>query len=62
MLLEMSNDELLALIDNQDALRLKVDEALTVYDDYVKTKDGETDAEAGKPEATKENGEQKEEK
>lgn len=62
MLLEMSNDELLALIDNQEALRLKVEEALTVYDDYVKTKDGEPDAETGKPDPVKENGEQKEEK
>ncbi|RPB24834.1 polyadenylate binding protein [Terfezia boudieri ATCC MYA-4762] len=61
MLLEMSNEELLALIDDQAALRQKVDEALSVYDEYVKGKDGEPEGEAAKPEAA-ENGEKKEEK
>ncbi|EXJ76729.1 uncharacterized protein A1O5_01237 [Cladophialophora psammophila CBS 110553] len=36
MLLEMDNSELLALIDDDSALRAKVEEALTVYDEYVK--------------------------
>lgn len=62
MLLEMSNEELLALIDDQTALRQKVDEALAVYDEYVKEKDGEPEGETAKPEAAKENGEKKEEK
>lgn len=47
-------------IDDPAALRQKVDEALSVYDEYVKTKDG--DDEPPKPEAAKENGEKKEEK
>ncbi|MCJ1414290.1 Protein phosphatase PP2A regulatory subunit B [Xylographa parallela] len=36
MLLEMDSNELFGLIDNDDKLREKVDEALTVYDEYVK--------------------------
>ena len=39
-----------------------MEEALTVYDDYVKTKDGEPDADTGKLDPAKENGEHKEEK
>ncbi|KAF8467684.1 hypothetical protein BDZ91DRAFT_121763 [Kalaharituber pfeilii] len=69
MLLEMDNQELLALIDDPAALRLKVDEALTVYDEYVKKQEGEAatgtapgEIETPKPEAAKENGEKKEEK
>ncbi|KAI9790444.1 MAG: Protein phosphatase PP2A regulatory subunit B [Peltula sp. TS41687] len=38
MLLEMENTELLNLIEDEAALRAKVDEALTVYDEYVRTK------------------------
>ncbi|KAI1954996.1 Protein phosphatase PP2A regulatory subunit B [Ophidiomyces ophidiicola] len=45
MLLEMDNAELLALVDDEAALKIKVDEALTVYDEYVKSKGGE----AGEP-------------
>ncbi|KAI9839429.1 MAG: Protein phosphatase PP2A regulatory subunit B [Sclerophora amabilis] len=45
MLLEMDNQELLSLIDDEGALRNKVDEALSVYDEYVKTK-GEGDSTA----------------
>jgi len=41
MLLEMDNQELVNLIEDESALRAKVDEALTVYDEYVKTKGGE---------------------
>ncbi|CAG8892118.1 unnamed protein product [Penicillium nalgiovense] len=43
MLLEMDNAELLGLLDDEEALRGKVDEALNVYDEYMKNKgDGET--------------------
>ncbi|KAH0611910.1 uncharacterized protein H6S33_009962 [Morchella sextelata] len=38
MLLEMDNMELLALLDDEPALRAKVDEALSVYDEYVKAR------------------------
>ncbi|MCJ1225885.1 Protein phosphatase PP2A regulatory subunit B [Toensbergia leucococca] len=41
MLLEMDNSELIGLISDDDKLREKVDEALTVYDEYVKTKEKE---------------------
>jgi polyadenylate-binding protein len=48
MLLEMDNLELLNLIDDEAALRAKVDEALTVYDEYVKTKtDGDAPSAGG---------------
>ncbi|ETN42053.1 uncharacterized protein HMPREF1541_03992 [Cyphellophora europaea CBS 101466] len=42
MLLEMDNSELVSLVDDDAALRNKVDEALAVYDDYMKSrsKDG----------------------
>ncbi|KAK5113777.1 Protein phosphatase PP2A regulatory subunit B [Meristemomyces frigidus] len=36
MLLEMENSELLGLTTDDDALRLKVEEALNVYDEYIK--------------------------
>ncbi|KAJ4416822.1 Protein phosphatase PP2A regulatory subunit B [Gnomoniopsis sp. IMI 355080] len=36
MLLEMDNQELVNLIDDDAALRAKVDEAMNVYDEYVK--------------------------
>ncbi|KAE8134126.1 Polyadenylate-binding protein, cytoplasmic and nuclear [Aspergillus pseudotamarii] len=57
MLLEMENTELLSLLEDEEALRAKVDEALNVYDEYMKNKGGESEAtgEAGKPkEAAKE--------
>jgi len=45
MLLEMDNTELLNLIGDDNALRNKVQEALSVYDEYVKTKsDGPEEA------------------
>lgn len=40
MLLEMDNSELINLIEDDAALKSKVDEALAVYDEYVKTQDG----------------------
>jgi polyadenylate-binding protein len=41
MLLEMDNSELVNLISDDNALRAKVQEALTVYDEYIKSKGGE---------------------
>ncbi|KIW02029.1 polyadenylate-binding protein, cytoplasmic and nuclear, variant 3 [Verruconis gallopava] len=41
MLLEMDNAELVNLISDDNALRSKVQEALTVYDEYIKSKGGE---------------------
>ncbi|KAL7276599.1 Protein phosphatase PP2A regulatory subunit B [Rhizina undulata] len=54
MLLEMENRELLSLIDDDNALRTKVDEALNVYDEYVKGKS--TDSEQSAQGATDEEG------
>ncbi|KAH8428029.1 polyadenylate-binding protein [Aspergillus melleus] len=56
MLLEMDNTELLSLLEDEEALRAKVDEALSVYDEYMKNKgEGEQTGEAAKPkEAAKE--------
>lgn len=34
-------------VDDDNALRAKVDEAMTVYDEYVKNKGGEAEAPAG---------------
>ncbi|KAJ2980653.1 hypothetical protein NUW58_g6887 [Xylaria curta] len=43
MLLEMDNAELVQLVDDDVQLRAKVDEAMAVYDEYVKTnQDGES--------------------
>ncbi|KXL46001.1 hypothetical protein M433DRAFT_107405 [Acidomyces richmondensis BFW] len=41
MLLEMDNQELLALTTDDDALRAKVEEAMNVYDEYMKNQGGE---------------------
>lgn len=48
MLLEMDNQELINLIDDEAALRAKVDEAMNVYDEYVKNQgdDGEKEDKA----------------
>ncbi|KAK2599680.1 hypothetical protein N8I77_011414 [Diaporthe amygdali] len=48
MLLEMDNQELINLIDDDSALRAKVDEAMNVYDEYVKNQgdDGEKEEKA----------------
>lgn len=59
MLLEMENYELLTLLDDDPALQQKVNEALSVYDDYVKNKDG-TPVEAGITESTNGEGNQAE--
>ncbi|KAF2130513.1 polyadenylate binding protein [Dothidotthia symphoricarpi CBS 119687] len=50
MLLEMDNSELINLTSDESALRAKVDEAMSVYDEYVKNKDGEGEKEAPKEE------------
>ncbi|KIV93776.1 hypothetical protein PV10_04964 [Exophiala mesophila] len=59
MLLEMDNSELITLVDDDAALRSKVDEALSVYDDYMKTQptttggpNGNKEDEAPKAEGT----------
>ncbi|OLN85124.1 Polyadenylate-binding protein, cytoplasmic and nuclear 2 [Colletotrichum chlorophyti] len=41
MLLEMDNAELVNLIDDESALKAKVDEALGVYEEYIKAQGGE---------------------
>ncbi|KAL4911329.1 hypothetical protein BDW74DRAFT_142773 [Aspergillus multicolor] len=48
MLLEMDNTELLGLLEDEEALRAKVDEALSVYDEYMKNKSDEPAAEKPK--------------
>ncbi|OKL59337.1 Polyadenylate-binding protein, cytoplasmic and nuclear [Talaromyces atroroseus] len=57
MLLEMENTELLGLIDDETALRAKVDEALHVYDEYMKNK-GTDESDAKPKEAAKEGSEE----
>ncbi|KAL0632266.1 Protein phosphatase PP2A regulatory subunit B [Maublancomyces gigas] len=58
MLLEMENMELLALLDDDPALRAKVDEALSVYDEYVKARKDDDVVGAG-PDATANDNEKK---
>ncbi|KAH8884612.1 polyadenylate binding protein [Thozetella sp. PMI_491] len=41
MLLEMDNAELINLLEDESALHAKVNEAMAVYDDYLKTQDGD---------------------
>ncbi|CRK11773.1 hypothetical protein BN1708_010289, partial [Verticillium longisporum] len=43
MLLEMENSELITLIEDDNAMKLKVDEALGVYEEYVKNQGTEED-------------------
>ncbi|KAJ5893789.1 hypothetical protein N7495_005480 [Penicillium taxi] len=56
MLLEMDASELLGLLDDEEALRAKVEEALNVYDEYMKNKgtEGEATGESKPKEAVKE--------
>ncbi|KAF5879493.1 putative polyadenylate-binding protein [Botrytis fragariae] len=58
MLLEMENQELINLIEDDASLRAKVDEALTVYDEYVKNR-GEGEGEAGEAKEGDEKAEEK---
>jgi len=51
MLLEMDNTELLGLIDSEDKLREKVEEAMTVYDEYMKNSGGEPEQQEGEAKA-----------
>ncbi|KAL2208231.1 polyadenylate binding protein [Sarocladium strictum] len=53
MLLEMDNSELVNLIEDEGALKAKVDEALAVYDEYVKSQAPAEGGEAKKEEETK---------
>ncbi|PNY22447.1 Polyadenylate-binding protein [Tolypocladium capitatum] len=53
MLLEMDNSELINLIEDDGALKAKVDEALAVYDEYVKAQGDSEGGEAKKEEETK---------
>ncbi|KAJ8124356.1 hypothetical protein O1611_g9284 [Lasiodiplodia mahajangana] len=50
MLLEMDNAELVQLVDDDVQLRAKVDEAMAVYDEYVKTNQGPGEGEASSKE------------
>ncbi|RDW94417.1 polyadenylate-binding protein [Coleophoma crateriformis] len=59
MLLEMDNQELVNLVEDETALRAKVDEALTVYDEYVKNKGGDGEGEAAEAKETEEKTEEK---
>ncbi|KAI0142705.1 polyadenylate binding protein [Xylariaceae sp. FL1272] len=55
MLLEMDNAELVQLVDDEAQLRSKVEEAMAVYDDYVKSNQGPNgEGEAPKQEEAKE--------
>jgi len=54
MLLEMDNSELINLTSDESALRAKVDEAMSVYDEYVKNKEGDGEKEAPKEEPKEE--------
>ncbi|KAA8626105.1 RNA-binding protein RRM domain [Pyrenophora tritici-repentis] len=54
MLLEMDNSELINLTADEAALRAKVDEAMSVYDEYVKNKEGEPEKDAPKEESKEE--------
>ncbi|KAF2248000.1 Polyadenylate-binding protein, cytoplasmic and nuclear [Trematosphaeria pertusa] len=51
MLLEMDNAELINLTTDESALRAKVEEAMNVYDEYVKNKEGEGEKDASKDES-----------
>ncbi|OQO11109.1 Polyadenylate-binding protein, cytoplasmic and nuclear [Cryoendolithus antarcticus] len=52
MLLEMDNQELLGLTTDDDALRQKVDEAMNVYDEYVKGANEQDGAQQQQPNGT----------
>ncbi|KAF2471844.1 polyadenylate binding protein [Lindgomyces ingoldianus] len=54
MLLEMDNTELINLTTDDSALRAKVEEAMSVYDEYVKNKEGEGSKEDASKDDSKE--------
>ncbi|KAF2020667.1 polyadenylate binding protein [Aaosphaeria arxii CBS 175.79] len=54
MLLEMDNSELINLTSDESALRAKVEEAMSVYDEYLKNKEGDAPKEEAKEEAKEE--------
>ncbi|OAL53970.1 polyadenylate binding protein [Pyrenochaeta sp. DS3sAY3a] len=54
MLLEMDNSELINLTSDDAALRAKVDEAMNVYDEYVKNKEGDNEKDVSKDESKEE--------
>ncbi|KAK2737699.1 Protein phosphatase PP2A regulatory subunit B [Myotisia sp. PD_48] len=58
MLLEMETTELISLVEDDAALRAKIDEALRVYDEYVKNKTEPAGGEAVNQEAGKGNAEE----
>jgi polyadenylate-binding protein len=58
MLLEMDNQELVNLTNDDEALKAKVDEAISVYDEYLKNKSNETE-DGTAPDAGKKEGEEK---
>ncbi|KAK5136077.1 Protein phosphatase PP2A regulatory subunit B [Meristemomyces frigidus] len=55
MLLEMDNAELLGLTSDDDALRAKVEEAMNVYDEYVKNQSGPGGDDSGPQQSNGEN-------
>ncbi|KAK4189370.1 putative Polyadenylate-binding protein [Podospora australis] len=51
MLLEMDNQELINLLDDEASLTAKVNEAMAVYDEYVKSQNGPAEAKGEEPKA-----------
>ncbi|GAB7340499.1 hypothetical protein MBLNU457_6921t1 [Dothideomycetes sp. NU457] len=49
MLLEMDNQELISLTSDDNALRLKVDEAMNVYNEYLKNREPQGTEDSGVP-------------
>ncbi|KAG8628517.1 hypothetical protein KVT40_004390 [Elsinoe batatas] len=62
MLLEMENQELITLTSDDNALRNKVDEALNVYNEYLKSRSDGDSAPANGPDGGDANGQSSEQK